>query len=89
MDGYIFIYTFFIFWFVDYVLGGKIHASIRKQLIYMLESKLEEGQVYEISYFSIFPQTGFYRTTLHLYKLVFQNKQIRSYMKVLIYPSLD
>jgi hypothetical protein len=54
--------------------GGKIHALVRKQLIYMFESKLEEGQVYDMSYFSIFPQSGFYRTTLHPYKLVFQLK---------------
>jgi hypothetical protein len=39
--------------------GGKIHALVRKQLIYMFESKLEEGQVYDMSYFSIFPQYGF------------------------------
>ncbi|KAK2411352.1 replication factor A protein [Trifolium repens] len=36
--------------------GGKIHTSVRKQLIYMFQSKLEEGNVYEMSYFSIFPQ---------------------------------
>ncbi|KAK2447704.1 replication protein A 70 kDa DNA-binding subunit [Trifolium repens] len=29
--------------------GGKIHASVRKQLIYMFESKLEEGHVYDMS----------------------------------------
>jgi hypothetical protein len=37
----------------------------------MFESKLEEGQLYEMSNFSIFPQSGFYHTTLHPYKLVF------------------
>ncbi|XP_045797524.1 replication protein A 70 kDa DNA-binding subunit-like [Trifolium pratense] len=54
--------------------GGKIHASIRKQFLYMFESKIEEGQVYQMSYFSVVPQTGFYRTTLHPYKLLFQIK---------------
>ncbi|KAK2360832.1 replication protein A 70 kDa DNA-binding subunit [Trifolium repens] len=54
--------------------AGKIHASIRKHVIYMFESKLEKGQVYEMSYFSIFPQSGSYGTTLHPYKLVFQIK---------------
>jgi hypothetical protein len=38
----------------------------------MFEAKLEEGQVYEISSFSVVPESGFYRTTLHPYKLVFQ-----------------
>jgi hypothetical protein len=41
-------------------------------LIHMFEAKLEEGQVYEISSFSVVPESGFYRTTLHPYKLVFQ-----------------
>ncbi|PNX61894.1 replication factor-A carboxy-terminal domain protein, partial [Trifolium pratense] len=51
--------------------GAKIHATIRKQLIHMFESKLEEGHVYEMSIFSVFSQSGNYRTTLHPYKLVF------------------
>ncbi|MCI24788.1 replication factor A protein, partial [Trifolium medium] len=54
--------------------GGKMHATVRKQLIYMFDFKLEEGQIYEMSYFAVFPQSGFYRTTLHPYKLVFQIK---------------
>jgi hypothetical protein len=37
----------------------------------MYESKLKEGQVYEISNFAIFPQSGLYRTTLHPYKIIF------------------
>jgi hypothetical protein len=44
--------------------GGKIHGTIRKQMINMFESKLEEGQVYEMFNFSVFPESGFYRTTL-------------------------
>jgi hypothetical protein len=40
----------------------------------MFESKLEEGQVYEMSYFSVFPQVGSYRTTLHPHKYVFKKK---------------
>ncbi|KAK2395640.1 replication protein A 70 kDa DNA-binding subunit [Trifolium repens] len=42
--------------FLDMILidkkGGKINATIRKQLIYMLESKLEEGEIYEMLYFT-------------------------------------
>ncbi|KAK2440295.1 replication factor A protein [Trifolium repens] len=52
---------------------GKNHATIRKQLIYMFESKLEEGQVYEMSSFSIFSPKRFL-STLHPYKFVFQIK---------------
>jgi hypothetical protein len=40
----------------------------------MFESKLEEGQIYEISGFSVYPESGFYRTTLHPYKIGFQLK---------------
>jgi hypothetical protein len=36
--------------------GGKIHGTIRKQMINMFESKLEEGQVYEMFNFSVFPE---------------------------------
>ncbi|GAU27768.1 hypothetical protein TSUD_215790 [Trifolium subterraneum] len=50
---------------------GKIHASVRRHLIYMFEGKLEEDKVYEISGFSIFPETRFYRPTLHPYKILF------------------
>ncbi|PNX60690.1 replication factor A protein, partial [Trifolium pratense] len=29
--------------------GGKIHATIRKQLLYMFQSKIEEGEAYQMS----------------------------------------
>ncbi|KAK2414171.1 replication protein A 70 kDa DNA-binding subunit C [Trifolium repens] len=32
--------------------GGKIHASIRRQLMYMYETKLKEGQDFQLCYFS-------------------------------------
>ena len=54
--------------------GAKIHASIRKQLLYVFQSKLSEGKVYKMSFFSVAPSIGSYRTTLHPYKLVFQMK---------------
>jgi hypothetical protein len=47
----------------------------------MFESKLEEGQIYEMSYVSIFPQSGFYRAILQPYKLVFQIKTKVNYLK--------
>ncbi|CAJ2638179.1 unnamed protein product [Trifolium pratense] len=56
--------------------GGKIHASVRKQLIHVFETRLEEGRVYEFSDFSVFPQSGSYRTTLHQYKIGFQLKTV-------------
>jgi hypothetical protein len=40
----------------------------------MFESKIEEGEAYQMSYFSAVPQVGVYRTTLHTYKLLFQIK---------------
>jgi hypothetical protein len=40
----------------------------------MFESKLDEGQFYQICNFSIVSQSGLYRTTLHPYKIVFQSK---------------
>jgi hypothetical protein len=40
----------------------------------MFQSKIEEGEVYEMSYFNVFPQGGYYQTTLHPYKLMFQMK---------------
>ncbi|KAK2391764.1 replication factor A protein [Trifolium repens] len=54
--------------------GGKIHATIKKQLIYMFENKIEEGNTYDISGFAVYPQSGSYRSTLHPYKIVFQLK---------------
>ncbi|AES99245.1 replication factor A protein 1 [Medicago truncatula] len=53
-------------------MGTKIHASVRKQLFYVFQSKLSEGKVYEMSCFSVAPSVGSYRTTLHPYKIVFQ-----------------
>ncbi|CAJ2647067.1 unnamed protein product [Trifolium pratense] len=52
----------------------KIHTTVRKQLIYMFDWKLEEGQVYEMPCFAVLPESGLYRTTLHPYKLAFQSK---------------
>lgn len=57
-----------------YMQGAKIHASVRKQLIYLFENKVVEGQVYQMSLFSIGVNVGSYRSTLHPYKLIFQMK---------------
>ncbi|XP_045810506.1 replication protein A 70 kDa DNA-binding subunit C-like [Trifolium pratense] len=59
--------------------GGKIHAFVRKQLIGLFDSKLEEGGVYEISGFFVLSENGVYRTTLHPYKIGFQSRtKVRS-----------
>ncbi|CAJ2664707.1 replication protein A 70 kDa DNA-binding subunit A-like [Trifolium pratense] len=54
--------------------GGKIHATIRKQLLYLFKNKISEGHVYKISYLAVAPSSGSYRTTLHPYKFFFQMK---------------
>jgi hypothetical protein len=40
----------------------------------MFDGKIEEGSVYQMSFFSVCPATGYYRSTLHPYKLLFQVK---------------
>ncbi|CAJ2643058.1 unnamed protein product [Trifolium pratense] len=64
--------------------GGKIHALIRKELVYLFQNKLKEGEVYKLSNFDVVPVVGFYRTTLHPYKLIF-----RSNTKVQNFASSD
>ncbi|GAU32694.1 hypothetical protein TSUD_145680, partial [Trifolium subterraneum] len=54
--------------------GVRIHATVRKQLLYLFQRKLDEGVVYNMSFFTVLPSTGVYRSTLHPYKLVFQMK---------------
>lgn len=54
--------------------GVKIHASVRRQLLYLFEGKLFEGQVYKMSFFGVVPVSGSYRTACHEFKLMFQMK---------------
>ncbi|GAU42929.1 hypothetical protein TSUD_283520 [Trifolium subterraneum] len=58
-------------WKVPAFLNLSEYSSIEMVLF---GEKIEEGKVYEMSYFSIFPMSGNYDTTLHPYKLVFQVK---------------
>lgn len=55
-----------------FVQGGKIHATIRKTLIYKFEKELKEGMVYSINFFGVVSNGGNFRTTRHGYKLNFQ-----------------
>jgi hypothetical protein len=43
------------------VKGSKIHASVRRQLIYVFGGKIAEGKVYKMSYFTVVPESGLYR----------------------------
>lgn len=52
--------------------GCKIQASVRKQLIYVFQRKLKEGEVYKVSFFSVVPSSGSYRAAPHPCKIVFQ-----------------
>ncbi|XP_045797898.1 replication protein A 70 kDa DNA-binding subunit E-like [Trifolium pratense] len=52
--------------------GEKIHATVRRTLIYKYEKELTEGHVYSISNFSVATNVGSYRTTNHAYKINFQ-----------------
>ncbi|MCH80683.1 replication factor A protein, partial [Trifolium medium] len=54
--------------------GVKIHASVRRQLLYLFRSKIVEGNVYKMSYFIVCPESGIYRTTPHPFKLIFEMK---------------
>lgn len=54
--------------------GCKIHATIQKQLLYLIQAKLIEGKIYKMSFFSVAHSSGSYCTTLHLYKPVFPDE---------------
>jgi replication factor A1 len=53
-------------------LGGRIHASIKKTLIYKFKNDLIEGKVYCFENLGVASNVGAYRTTHHPYKLNFQ-----------------
>jgi hypothetical protein len=40
------------------IQGIKIHASVRRQLLYLFSSKIAEGNVYKMSYFSVVRESG-------------------------------
>lgn len=63
---------FFFFFKLLVFQGVKIQATVRKQLIYVFQKRLREGEVYTVSYFSVAPSTGSYRAATHPYKIVFQ-----------------
>ncbi|CAJ2632415.1 unnamed protein product [Trifolium pratense] len=52
--------------------GGRIHATIKKTLIYKFKDELKEGMVYCFENMDVSTNGGAYRTTHHRYKLNFQ-----------------
>ncbi|CAJ2651720.1 unnamed protein product [Trifolium pratense] len=52
--------------------GDRIHATVRRTLIYKFEKDLKEDNVFMISNFGVAANIGSYRTTRHMYKLNFQ-----------------
>ncbi|CAJ2678699.1 unnamed protein product [Trifolium pratense] len=52
--------------------GGRIHATVKKTLIYKFKDDLSEGKVYSFENLGVSTNGGAYRTTQHRYKLNFQ-----------------
>jgi hypothetical protein len=67
-------FKFVFFGSLILIQGSKIHASIRRQLLYLFSSKIAEGNVYKMSYFTVVRESGLYRSTPHPYKLMFEMK---------------
>ncbi|KAL6538112.1 hypothetical protein OROGR_012100 [Orobanche gracilis] len=51
--------------------GCKIHASVRRTLVYRFKPLITEGHVYQISYFVVGDNVGDFRTTSHQFKINF------------------
>lgn len=52
--------------------GKRIHASVKRTLVYKFKNDLKEGSVYSFQFLSVSPNVGEFRTTRHPYKLIFQ-----------------
>ncbi|XP_057440537.1 uncharacterized protein LOC130732527 [Lotus japonicus] len=57
----------------------KIHASVRKTLIYLFQSLLSEGGVYQISFFGAGESGRDFRPTSHPFKI---NFNIHTYVRL-------
>ncbi|XP_068503932.1 replication protein A 70 kDa DNA-binding subunit B-like [Phaseolus vulgaris] len=53
-------------------MGVRIHASVRRTLIYKFQNQICEDRVYSIQSFTVASNSGSYRTTKHEYKINFQ-----------------
>ncbi|XP_027362720.1 uncharacterized protein LOC113870324 [Abrus precatorius] len=68
--------------------GDKIHASVKKTLIYRFEQLLKEDKIYQMYYFVIAESTGLYRTIKHKYRLHFDyDTEVRLLHNTEILPS--
>ena len=52
--------------------GGRIHASIKRTLLYKFQSQIVEGKVYAFENLTVDTNNGSYKTTTHPFKLNFQ-----------------
>ncbi|CAJ2636275.1 unnamed protein product [Trifolium pratense] len=52
--------------------GGRIHATVKKTLIYKFKDDLSEGKVYSFENLGVSTNGAAYRTTQHHYKTNFQ-----------------
>ncbi|KAK2458441.1 replication protein A 70 kDa DNA-binding subunit E [Trifolium repens] len=52
--------------------GAKIHATVKKTLIYKFKDELKEGKIYAFENMGVATNGGPYRSTQHRYKLNFQ-----------------
>jgi replication factor A1 len=52
--------------------GAKIHATVKKTLIYKFKDELKEGRIYAFENMGVATNGGPYRSTQHRYKLNFQ-----------------
>jgi hypothetical protein len=53
-------------------LGGIIHATIQKTLIYKFKDEILEGKIYALQNVGVSNNGGAYRTTRHPYTMNFQ-----------------
>ncbi|KAJ1392395.1 hypothetical protein SESBI_35847 [Sesbania bispinosa] len=52
--------------------GGRIHAVVRRTLVYKFQSTLIEGAAYSISNFGVGENSGEFKYSMHLYKVNFE-----------------
>ena len=56
--------------------GGRIHATIRKTLLYKFKNDVLEGKTYAFEKMGVTSNGGGYRTTTHPFKLNFQYSSV-------------
>lgn len=55
-----------------FLQGTRIHASVRRTLVYKFVNELKEGCVYHLQFLGVAASVGEYRTCRQAYKLNFQ-----------------